>query len=99
MMRLDGTHKLPLSLHDLDAAGRNDYSGPTRHLTGQALISGRVNSAACNLTKSCNADRLLACEFEQVIGHTVVAALLVQLCHHGEVRASPRGILDLEPLI
>ena len=30
-------------------------------------------------------DRPLACEFEQVIGHTVVAALLVQLRHHGEV--------------
>jgi hypothetical protein len=26
-----------------------------------------------------HADRLLACELEQVIGHTVVAALLVQL--------------------
>ena len=53
MMRLDGTHKLPLSLRDLNVAGRNDYSGPTRQLTDQALISGRVNSAACTLTKSC----------------------------------------------
>ena len=41
-----------LSLRDLNVE-RNDYSGPTRQLTGQALISGRVNSAACNLTKSC----------------------------------------------
>ena len=40
-------------LRDLNVAGRNDYSGPTRQLTDQALISGRVNSAACNLTKSC----------------------------------------------
>src|ERR1700738_4335760 len=32
-----------------------------------------------------HAYRLLACELEQVVGHTVVAALLVQLRHHGEV--------------
>jgi hypothetical protein len=32
-----------------------------------------------------HADRLLTCELEQVVGHTVVAALLVQLRHHGEV--------------
>ena len=31
------------------------------------------------------ADRLLACELEYVVGHTVVAALLVHLRHHGEV--------------
>ena len=32
-----------------------------------------------------HAYRLLACELEQVVGHTVVAALLIQLRHHGEV--------------
>ena len=32
-----------------------------------------------------HADRLLACELEQVVGHTVIAALLVQLRHDGEV--------------
>jgi hypothetical protein len=30
-------------------------------------------------------DWLLACELEQIVGHTVVPALLVQLRHHGEV--------------
>src|SRR5215475_12184591 len=32
-----------------------------------------------------HADWLLACELKQVVGHTVVAALLVHLRHHGEV--------------
>jgi hypothetical protein len=32
-----------------------------------------------------HADRLLAGELEQVVGHSVVAALLVQLRHYGEV--------------
>jgi len=32
-----------------------------------------------------HADWLLACELEQVVGHTVVAAFLVHLRHHGEV--------------
>ena len=41
-----------LSSHAPAPAIGNDYSGPTRQLTDQ-LISGRVNSAACNLTKSC----------------------------------------------
>ena len=31
--------------------GRKDYSGPTRQLANQLLISGLVNSAECNLTK------------------------------------------------
>ena len=39
MMRLE-THNVPLSLRDLNVAGRNDHSGPTRQLTDQALISG-----------------------------------------------------------
>ena len=37
-----------------------------------------------------HADRLLACEIEQVVGHTIVAALLVQLRHHREVLDSVR---------
>ena len=44
--------RTPTSSHAPAPAVRNDYSGPTRQLTDQ-LISGRVNSAACNLMKSC----------------------------------------------
>src|SRR6516162_3173247 len=32
-----------------------------------------------------HADRLLACEVEKVVGHSIVATLFVQLRHHGEV--------------
>ena len=38
-----------------------------------------------------HADRLLAGELEQVVGHTVVAALLVQLRHYGKVLDDVRG--------
>ena len=38
-----------------------------------------------------HADRLLARELEQVVGHSVVAALLVQLRHHGEMLDDVRG--------
>ena len=62
MMRLE-THNVPLSLRDLNVAGRNDYSGPTRQLTDQALISGREFSGV-QLDEVVHADRLLACEFE-----------------------------------
>ena len=35
----------------LYVAGRKGYSGPTRQLANQLLISGLVNLAECNLTK------------------------------------------------
>src|SRR6478609_5090657 len=49
-----------------------------------SAVPSSVNSAACSLTKS-YADWLLAGEPGQVVGHMVVAALLAQLRHHGEV--------------
>src|SRR5260370_9147467 len=45
-----------------------------------------------------HADRLLACEVEQVVGHTIVAALLVQLRHHGEVLDNVRRHARLQKL-
>jgi hypothetical protein len=74
-----------MSFHDLDAAGRNDYSGPTRQFYRSSLDFRPREFSGVQLDEVVHADRLLACEFEQVIGHTVVAALLVQLSHHGEV--------------
>ena len=41
--------------------------------------------SSVQLDEVVHADRLLACELEQIIGHTVVAALLVQVRHHREV--------------
>src|ERR1700716_1547771 len=41
--------------------------------------------SSMQLDEVVHAYRLLACELEMVGGHTVVAALLIQLRHHGEV--------------
>ena len=56
-----------------------------RFRCGVPAIIGRCEFSGVRLDEVVHADRLLACEFEQAIGHTVVAALLVQLRHHGEV--------------